>query len=140
MLRANCYSNDSLGGRTRRNLTCTNMGIELAVFACAFQHLRKRRQRNAAALERTRRLQTRRRRLFHRFQARERMLFTLTLSLIMATTMPTRRSLWMKPRSNTWWEEHHFLGEGLARELQNVTCYLFVCVRNSALLLTKRTQ
>ena len=81
------------------------MGIELAVFACAFQHLRERRQRNAAALERTRRLQTRRRRLFHRFQARERMLFTLALSLIMATTMPTRRSLWMKPRSNTWWEE-----------------------------------
>ena len=33
------------------------------------------------------------------------MLFTLALSLIMATTMPTRRSLWMKPRSNTWWEE-----------------------------------
>ena len=81
------------------------METQLVVLACAFQHLRMRRKRNAAVFEHKKRLQERRRRQFYRFQARERILFTLALSLIMTTAIRTPKSIWSKSRSNNWWEE-----------------------------------
>ena len=89
------------------------------------------RQRKAAALERKKRLQARRRRQFYRFQARERMLFTLALSLIMTTALATPKTIWSKPRSNNWWEEivnNSFTeSDWLENFRMSHATYLYVC-------------
>ena len=107
------------------------MDTTLVVFACAFQYLHMRRQRSHDAQVTAKRLQARRRRQFRRFQARERMLFTLTLSLIMTTATSTPRSIWSKPRSNSWWEEIVNNGFTANDWLENFrmshATYLYVC-------------
>ena len=107
------------------------MDTTLVVFACAFQYLHMRRQRSHDAQVTAKRLQARRRRQFRQFQARERMLFTLTLSLIMTTATSTPRSIWSKPRSNSWWEEIVNNGFTANDWLENFrmshATYLYVC-------------
>ena len=57
------------------------------------------------AIERRRRLRARRERDFRRRQSRQRMMFAFLLSLAALTIQSPVRSVWMKPRSNSWWED-----------------------------------
>jgi hypothetical protein len=68
-----------------------------------FQTLRKRRV--CDAIERRRRLRARRQRDFRRSQSRQRMMFVFLLSMAALTIQSPVRSVWMKHRSNSWWED-----------------------------------
>ena len=75
----------------------------VALCAAVFLTLRKRRVRDI--IERRRRLRARRRRDFRRTQSRQRMMFAFLLSMAALTIQSPVRSVWMKPRSNSWWED-----------------------------------
>ena len=87
------YSNDI-------NLESTVME---SVALCGL-YLFLKKKRHGHMLERRRRLRARRRRAFARRQSRERVMFAFLLSMVLASQSPVR-SVWMKPRSSSWWEE-----------------------------------
>ena len=77
--------------------------MESIVLCALFLTLKKRRLHDA--VERSKRLRARRRREFFRRQSRERLTFALLLSMAALTIQSPVRSVWVKPRSNIWWEE-----------------------------------
>ena len=87
------YSNDI-------NLESTVME---SVALCGL-YLFLKKKRHGHMLERRRRLRARTRRAFARRQSRERVMFAFLLSMVLASQSPVR-SVWMKPRSSSWWEE-----------------------------------
>ena len=72
----------------------------VALCAAVFLTLRKRRVHDI--IERRRRIRARRR---SRTQSRQRMMFAFLLSMAALTIQSPVRSVWMKPRSNSWWED-----------------------------------
>ena len=74
----------------------------VALCAAVFLTLRKRRVHDI--IECRRRLRARRRRDFRPIQSRQRM-FAFLLSMAALTIQSPVRSMWMKPRSNSWWED-----------------------------------
>ena len=79
--------------------------MEVALCAAVFLTLKKRRSSRYDAIERRRRIHAHRRRDFHRRQSRQHMMFVFLLSLPALTVQSPVRSIWMKPRSNSWWED-----------------------------------
>lgn len=75
----------------------------IALCAAVFVMLKKRRMYDA--IECRRRLRACRRRDFHRRQSRQCMIFAFLLSMAALTIQSPVRSVWMKPRSNSWWED-----------------------------------
>ena len=67
-------------------------------------YLSSKKKRHGHALERRRQLRARRRRAFARRQSRERVMFAFLLSMALAS-QSRMRSVWMKPKSSSWWEE-----------------------------------
>ena len=84
----------------------------VALCAAVFLTLRKRRVHDI--IERRRCIRARRRRDFRRTQSRQRMMFAVLLSMAALKIQSPVRSIWMKPRSNSWWEDvlhlHQMIG------------------------------
>ena len=68
-------------------------------------HLMSKKRRIRDAVERRGRLRARRRRAFVRKQSRERMIFAFLISMAALTGQSPVRSVWVKQRSNCWWEQ-----------------------------------
>ena len=86
----------------------------VALCAAVFLTLRKRRVRD---IERRRRLRARRRTDFRQIQSRQCM-FAFLLSMASLTIQSPVRSVWMKPRSNTWCGPSELVEERIFYALQ----------------------
>ena len=64
-----------------------------------------RKRRINDAVDRRKRLRARRRREFLRRQTRERAIFAFMLCMAALTIQSPVRSVWVKPKSNSWWEQ-----------------------------------
>ena len=71
----------------------------------ALDMLASRKWRRKALARKKRLARARRRRIFVQRQARERLFFTLVLSILALNCCSPTRSLWMKERSSYWWDD-----------------------------------
>ena len=94
------------------------------------RYLNSKKKRHGHVLERRRQLRARRRRAFARRQSRERVMFAFLLSMTLASQSPMR-SVWMKPKSSSWWEEivmsTFTAGDWLENFRMSHATFLYVC-------------
>ena len=104
----------------------------MSVGLCVALDMLASRKRRRKALARKKRLaRARRRRIFVQRQARERLFFTLVLSMLALNYCSPTRSLWMKERSSYWWDNvvnHTFSAhDWLENFRMSQATFLYVC-------------
>ncbi len=104
----------------------------MSVGLCVALDMLASRKRRRKALARKKRLaRARRRRIFVQRQARERLFFTLVLSMLALNCCSPTRSLWMKERSSYWWDNvvnHTFSAhDWLENFRMSQATFLYVC-------------
>ena len=104
----------------------------VSVGLCVALDMLASRKRRRKALARKKRLaRARRRRIFVQRQARERLFFTLVLSMLALNCCSPTRSLWMKERSSYWWDNvvnHTFSAhDWLENFRMSQATFLYVC-------------